>query len=376
MRGTRQPRVCPQFFSLGISGLLAAFASVGSYAEVSVRPVPGDPLTLQPPPGVNPGFGRAVAISGDTMVVGHPYTDGNRGSVSIFIRNMPGEESSGWTQLGCPSACSTGILSRTTSVMEYLGWSVAIDGDTIVVGAPWVTGASSDEGAIFVFERDTPGSLTSSWSQVVELSNPKESGAFKSQDRFGYCVAIDGDTIVASTNPSSSTYGAAFVFVRDPEWGWMHTAQLADPVQAESGPFADVHSSSNDYGSSVAVSGNTVAVSASGTWAGYVSIFVRSDPDDLSSAWEVDEVINQQSTIAGLGAVVAIDGDTLVASSPSYDSYKGAAWVYTREADHSWIQRAKLQSAATRNTHDEFGTGLAISGDTIVVGNSGLPVSH
>ena len=90
MRGTRPPRFCPPFFSLGILGLLAAFAAVGSYAEVSVKPVPGDPLTLQPPPGG--GFGRAVAISGDTMVVGHPYTFSNTGSVSIYIRNTPGEE--------------------------------------------------------------------------------------------------------------------------------------------------------------------------------------------------------------------------------------------------------------------------------------------
>jgi len=312
MRVTRQPR---GYFS-GILGLLAAFAAVGSYAEVSVKPVPGDPLTLQPPLSGTPGFGRAVAISGDTMVVGHPYTDSNTGSVSIFIRNMPGEESSGWTQLGCPSACSAGILYRTGRTMNYeqFGWSVAIDGDTVIVGAiEDKRSEPQDQGRVVVFERDVPGSLTSTWSQVAEIrGNPTQQF-----DRFGYSLSISGDTLVASTRQTdSSIAGKVFVFVRDPDAGWVQSSKLEDPLL--SGPLMDPAAMSAMYGSSVSISGNTVAISAPSTvQASYVAIFVRSDPGDLKSTWTAEQVIKPEDDGLGkpygFGKVVAIDGDTLVA---------------------------------------------------------------
>ena len=360
-------------------GLLAAFAAVGSYAEVSVKPVPGDPLTLQPPPGGNPGFGRAVAISGDTMVVGHPYTFSNTGSVSIYIRNTPGEESSGWTQLGCPSACSTGILYRTGLTMNYeqFGWSVAIDGDTIIVGA--VDDVLAIEGKVVVFERDTPGSLTSTWSQVAELRpNPTQQS-----DRFGYSLSISGDTLVASTREKDDNVaGKVFVFVRDPDAGWVQSAKLEDPLL--SGPLMDPAAMNTAYGSSVSISGNTVAISAPNEYLSYVAIFVRSDPGDLKSTWTAEQVIKPEDDgfgkPYGFGKVVAIDGDTLVASSHVYHAYRGAAWVFTRRTtadgagSDEWLERAELKTAATSNLNDMFGTGLAISGDTIVVGNIGFNV--
>jgi len=155
-------------------------------------------------------FGDGVAISGDTLVVGALYEDskatgidGNHadnsakdsGAAYVFVRG-----GTVWSQQAYLKASNTGSF-------DHFGWSVAIDSDTVIVGAVGesskATGVDGDQGddsaaasgAAYVFVRK--GTV---WSQQAYLK-ASNTGA---QDWFGRSVAIDGDTVVVGANLEGS----------------------------------------------------------------------------------------------------------------------------------------------------------------------------
>ena len=75
---------------------------------------------------------------------------------------------------------------------DYFGYSVSIDGDTMVIGAPLDDDKGDNSGSAYVYTRDTPGDLASGWTQVAKLT----AGDGAASDYFGYSVSIDGDTMV------------------------------------------------------------------------------------------------------------------------------------------------------------------------------------
>ena len=141
----------------------------------------------------------------------------------MFTRVTAGDLASGWTQVAKLTA-SDGAAS------DEFGRSVSIDGDTVVVGARYdddpVKGSNS--GYAYVFTRDTPGDLTSGWTQVAKLT----AGDGAADDQFGYSVSIDGDTIVvgAYLDDDPTNRGSAYVLTRDTAGdltsGWTQVAKL------------------------------------------------------------------------------------------------------------------------------------------------------
>ena len=156
--------------------------------------------------GGGDAFGLAVAISGDTVVVGAPYEDSNAtgvngdktavapdsGATYVFVRS-----GTNWTQQAYLKASNTGIS-------DIFGYSVSVSGDTVVVGAPGessgVNGDQSDNsafnsGAAYVFVRNG-----TNWSQqaYVKASNTDM------LDEFGWTVAVSGDTVVVGAFHESS----------------------------------------------------------------------------------------------------------------------------------------------------------------------------
>jgi hypothetical protein len=129
-------------------------------------------------------FGGSVAISGDTAVVGAYEEDGagsNRGAAYVFERNQGGADS--WGQV-------TKLTASDAENDDYFGFSVAISGDTVVVGAYDEDGAVINRGAAYVFERNQGG--LDKWGEVTKLTaSDAETG-----DRFGRSVAISGDTAI------------------------------------------------------------------------------------------------------------------------------------------------------------------------------------
>jgi len=227
--------------------------------------------------------------------------------------------------------------SGVSSSNDFFGLSVAVSGDTVVVGAyledssaTGVNGnqadnSAADSGAAYAFVRS--GGV---WSQQAYLK-ASNTGAF---DNFGWSVAVSGNTVVVGAhgedsnatgvngnqaNNSSSFSGAAYVFVRTGA-SWSQPAYLK----------ASNTGSSDQFGRSVAVSGDTVVVGANG----------------------------EDSSATGVNGNQASNGA----------SESGAAYVFVRSGS-DWSQQAYLK-ASNPGDFDYFGYSVAVSGDTVVVGAS------
>ena len=103
----------------------------------------------------------------------------------MFTRDTAGDLASGWTQVAK-------LTADDGAASDGFGISVSIDGDTVVVGAHADDDKGSQSGSAYVFTRDAAGDLASGWTQVAKLT--ADDGA--ADDEFGYSVSIDGDTVV------------------------------------------------------------------------------------------------------------------------------------------------------------------------------------
>jgi hypothetical protein len=296
-------------------------------------------------------FGWSVALSGDTALVGARYDDTaagtDAGSAYVFTRS-----GSTWSQQAKHTA-SDG------AAYDEFGYSVALSGDSIVVGAnqddtpPSSAGSVSNAGSVYVFTRSG-----STWTEQAKLT--ASDGAF--DDRFGYSVALSGDTALVGAalddTPAGANAGSAYVFTRSGST-WSEQAKLATSDGA-----------TNDYfGISVALFGDTAVVgahgddTAAGTDAGSAYLFTRS-----GSTW------SQQTKLAAsdgaaedrFGNSVALTGDTALIGAYLDNSDRGSAYVFTRSGS-TWSQQAKL-TASDAAVSDLFGNSVALSDDTALVG--------
>jgi hypothetical protein len=299
-------------------------------------------------------FGGSVAIDGDMAVVGADGSaaDGNPGAAYVFARS--GET---WAQ-------QQKLTASGGAAGDYFGWSVAISGDTVVVGADRaVVDANSDRGAAYVFTR-------SGWTWTQRQKLTASDG--KVGDRFGYSVAIDGDTAVVGAGYADVglklDQGAAYVFTRSGET-WTQRQKLTASDSALGAYF----------GSSVAISGDTVVVGARGAYVdgevnqGAAYVFTRS-----GETWTQQQKLTASDGTARdhFGSSVAISGDTVVVGASQADVggnyHQGAAYVFARSGA-TWTQRQKLTTSRGA-AQAFFGGSVAISGGTMVVGAHGADI--
>ncbi|MCA9647116.1 MAG: FG-GAP repeat protein [Myxococcales bacterium] len=328
-------------------------------------------------------LGRAVAMDGNTIVAGstgYPVGTTGAGAALVYTRDC-----NGWSLQA--------VLTPDNPGNDQFGRSVAISGDTIVIGAEDEDGPGesfSNSGAAYVFER-----CGSSWSQTAYLTASNAAN----NDRFGKQVAISGDVIVVGapeedsdatsingdqTNDNAAQAGAAYVF-RKGAGGWAQDAYLK-ASNAEQG---------DSFGDAVAISGSTILVTATGedSPATGVNGNQGNDPSYISagavyafvhdgSAWSQQAYIKASNTGANLnfGESLAIDGDTFVAgaidensdstgvngSQTSGVASSGAAYIFFRSGV-TWTQQAFVKASNT-GANDKFGTSVAISGDRVLIG--------
>ena len=353
-------------------------------------------------------FGNSVVLEGDTLVVGAfgeassaTGVGGNQldnsapksGAVYVFTRR-----GSSWSQSAYLKASNAGAEDR-------FGWSVALDRDTLAVGAIGeggrAMGADKDpldnsapgSGAVYVFTR-----RGTDW---IESAYLKASNA-EANDSFGGAVALDGLTLVvgaqeeggsaagANGEPldnSAPGSGAVYVFTRRGT-DWIESAYL----KASNAEFP------NGFGSALALEGDTLAVGAyrevssttgtngeplddSAPKSGAVYVFTRRGTSWSQSAYlkasnaEVDDLFGGELALSGDtlavgaagedGGATGVDGDPLDNSS----SGSGAVYVFTRSGT-SWSQSAYLK-ASNAEAGDYFGLAVSLSGNTLAVGAYG-----
>lgn len=337
---------------------------------------------------LNDGFGDAVALSGNTVVIGAPAEDGDASAVSGADNNHTGgagavyvfvREGSSWSQQAYLKASNAGD-------QDGFGSAVAIAGDTLVIGAPREdgdanasTGNNNDNtdnaGAAYVFVREG-----SSWSQQAYL---KAANAGL-DDRFGDAVAIDQDTVVVgapfedgdasaiigSDNDNAVNAGAAYVFTRNTTV-WSLQAYLK----------GDTDPASSALGSSVAIAGDLVVIGAPLRFAddGAAYIFGRDPMANWSQQAYLEASNRGQDDLFGWS--VAISGDRVAIGAPNEDGDgdahgitdnnnsqdAGAAYVFGRDGDVDWSQHAYVKADPV-DAGDMFGFSIALSGDTLIAG--------
>jgi hypothetical protein len=319
-------------------------------------------------------FGDAVAIGGDTVVVGAIGVAGQKGeggAAYVYVKPQ-----GGWMNM-------TQTATLTPSDTAYFfGASVAISGDTIVVGAPWTdVNGIPQQGAVYVFVKPTGG-----WKNMTETA--KLTGLHvdkKGEDRVGSTVSIDGDTIVAGVpnvipQDNGLGYGEALVYVKSAK-GWRNATENAVLyINPEFYP-----DQGTGYGFSVGISGNAIVVGATGCCvegqsnAGQAYVWIKPKSGWATTSMYTGEL---QGTDVGysdnFGWSAAIDGMTIVVGSPQQDSYEvGAAYVFVEPHGgwHDMTQTAKL-TPLTFPDQGDFGQSVAVSKNTILGGAPFATVSH
>ncbi|WP_035610772.1 Ig-like domain-containing protein [Haloferula sp. BvORR071] len=199
-------------------------------------------------------FGSSVAISGNTMVVGSPARDGVTADIG---RAYVYERNAG---IGLPWGQVAQFAGSDSVAGDRFGESVAIDGNLMVVGAPGADAAASNAGAAYVFQRD--GANPNAWNQVAKILPP----AFNSGggDSFGSAVAISNMTILVGA-PNANLTGAprsgrAFIFGSTNGTTWISQQTLVAAENKATGQTGD----SEMYGASVTLEGNTAVIGSPG----------------------------------------------------------------------------------------------------------------
>jgi hypothetical protein len=277
-------------------------------------------------------FGHAVAISGDTVVIGARSADdpaGGRNSGAVYVFQREGET---WVQQARLTASDAGAV-------DHFGHAVVISGDTMMVGAfghddPH---GGRNAGAVYVFQRQG-----TTWVEQAKLA----ASDARANAQFGYALAMSGNTLAVGANQDSDALadddalwfseevsGAVYVFQRKGET-WTEQAKLTPGDAEEYGLFGETIAIGHT------ASGDVVAVG--GTWIQAVHLFQRS-----GATWiEVSKLARGEvHGWGGPGGSVAIGGDTVVVGAKWYAeqgiSASGAAYVYG-------LRSALAQPAATR----------------------------
>ena len=333
--------------TVALPGLLvASIAHAQTLADLAPRLA-----TLTHPDGVaSDQFGFTVAISGDTMAVGCRLDNAGggsgQGSVRVFVRS-----NGVWSQQAT-------LTAADGATNDFFGSAIAIAGDTIAVGvAADDVGANVNQGSVRVFVRNG-----TTWSQQATLT--AADGAVS--DGFGSSVALSGDTLVVGvpndTVGANSTQGSVRIYTRSQGvWSAQTTLTAADGATTD------------NFGNAVALSGNTLAVGVEADTVGAnadqgsVRLFTRSQ-----TTWTALQTLTASDGAAldRFGSALSFSGDSLAVGVGNDDVGanfdQGSVRIFVKSGA-SWQAQATLVAASGKQG-DQLGDAVALSGDTVVAG--------
>jgi len=292
----------------------------------------------------------SAAISGNTIVAGSGSTNNGVGAAYVFV-----EPSGGWT-----ASTETAKLTASDAIAgDFFGSSVAIAGNTIVVGAVQnnSVGARYPEpngsGAAYVYSKPTGG-----WANMTETAKLTASDGAAGDD-FGYSVIVLGDTIAAGAPNVAlgSTYlaGAVYVFQKTGTQ-WVSTTESGKLTASDA---RDV----GVLGISMGISGNTIAAAGFDS----VDLFIR-PASGWRTATQNAELADPNIYFFGLNSV-AICNEYVLAGSP-YTYSHPIADLYI-EPSTGWANMAPTNrfSVPAGNGNGTYGWSAAINGSTLAIGS-------
>ena len=152
------------------------------------------------------GFGSAIAVDGDRLIVGAPKTDGAKGNVHIL------EDKNGNGSYQFSEQMRIGGAEVTLAVYDQFGAALAVDGDRLIIGAPGdSSGPESEQGAFYIFEdKNNDGDYRDSGETAKFLGSSFDADMAASA-AFGSALAVDGDYLFVGAPEDSSGSGAIFI---------------------------------------------------------------------------------------------------------------------------------------------------------------------
>ena len=290
-------------------------------------------------------FGSALAVSGATAVVGARLASvgSNDGQGAAYVFTYAGGAWSEQAKLTAPDGAAG----------DEFGAAVAIDGDTVLAGAPFAgVGGNAKQGAVYVYSYSGGG-----WSESQKIT-VSGGGA---NDWFGTALALDGDTVLVGAPFANKAY-----FFTDQGGTWQQGASITD-------------SSASEFGVAVALDGATAVVGAPATPVdgalseGEAYVFGES-----GGTWSEAQSLTASDGAANdaFGNALALGGTTLLIGSP-YASVggtanQGALYAFS-ESGGTWSQDQKI-TASDGAKHDLFGSSIALRGDRFLCGASDATV--
>jgi hypothetical protein len=288
---------------------------------------------LTPPDNVAESkFGESVDISGDTIAVAAPEHSNKAGAAYIFTRS-----GTIWTE-------QAKLMLPNPASGDFFGYRVSIDGDTLAVAA-W--GKYDKRGAIYIFQRSG-----TTWSQQAELT----ASDGQPMDMLGESIDLDDNTLAAGAGYRNKDQGGVYVFIRQGTT-WSQQAFLLPEGATNTEYFVKV---SLD-GDNLAVGGNM-----NSTNRGAAYVFTRS-----GSKWMQQAKLMASDGVSYdyFGTSVSIRGNAVLVGCDGKDKFKGAAYLFEKEAG-AWVEKAKL-SLADAAQNDTFGFSVALSIDNLFIGAHG-----
>jgi hypothetical protein len=387
--------------------LLAGLISLTSAGQLASAQCPT--VFLRPADVVaNDGFGQAVAINGDVLVVGSPGATGPAGETSCGCAYVFARHGSAWVQ--------EAKLTPTDGRPNWrFGYSVTASGTTIAVAAYQPsTGTGGNVGAVYIFDRqagawvqiarvvsddsadgaDFGAGQISLYENTLAVGSPKHDpvcgydddgfiyvferrdGVWTQQAKLGArglpgtCVVLTGERLAVSAPCSwgpggSKRQGEVLIFVRQ-DSTWVSETTLHD-----------IWFINAQFGRRMASTSDTIIAQTWGMSVGYPQptysptyIYVRD-----GSTWTQQTRLPDPPGSPGFGDGVAIEGDTAVVRALWNDdtggTVRGAVYVYDRQ-DSTWTQRTKLMDTDPAHSGTGFGDVMAMNGGRLVVAAPGV----
>jgi len=278
----------------------------------------------------NDEFGWSVALQGGIAIVGAPNINTETGAAYVFVQT-----GGVWTQ-------EAELTPSDAAPWANFGVSVALSGDTAIVGADGWGGFDSYIGAAYVFVRS--GTV---WTQQAEFKGTQ------SGTEFGISVALGANTaIVGSWGIPSEAAGAAYVFTRSgPTWTQTATLTPSDSV------------SGDQFGLRVALSGNTALIGA--PFAAHAYVFTST-----GTSWSQQAILAAPSgsTSNEFGYALALQGDTALVGAYNtkiQGQQRGAVYSFSRTGV-TWTLNTEF--AGPKGALEACGQTAALGGTTALIG--------
>lgn len=310
--------------------------------------------------GAQDSFGFVVSVDGNTAVIAARLNDNGNGADAgaayVFVKDTLGN----WSQ-------HSKLLAADGAVGDVFGASVSISGDYIVVGASLDDDISTNSGAAYIYARDTAGA----WTEEAKLL---PTAAYQHR-LFGSSVAIDGDTVVIGATPNYAAVGntgSGYVYVRDSAGNWvMQTILVLSDALTDAGLVNAVNVAIENDTAVLgapwyALNGNTLTEKYGGAY-----IYRR----DTAGNWTQEaKVLASDKIVEDLfGQSVAVVGDIVIAGAPQRDdngSNSGAAYVFTRNGAGVWTESTKLLPSGGQS-FDFFAWAMNMDNDRLSIGAYG-----